>query len=216
MTALSFQQMLTKYKKVIVKPVGGSRGQGVFQVSALGNHLYEVHIENRKYKVRGKRQAFALIKRQVGARGYMVQRCISRADINGRPFDMRVIVQRKTNSPDWVVTAKVAKVAGSGYIVSNIERSKGTILPVGTALRHSSLKGHSPHLLQKNLDRVALRSTFKLKELFPEHRIYGFDLALDRHGRVWIIEGNLFPSRSHFRKLEDKTMLRRINAYKLG
>ncbi len=216
MTTLTFQQMLAKYKKVIVKPVGGSRGQGVFQVSALGNHLYEVHIENRKYKVRGKRQAFALIKSQVGARDYMVQRCISRADINGRPFDMRVIVQRKTNSTHWVVTAKVAKVAGNGYIVSNIERSKGTILPVGTALRYSSLKGHSPHLLQKNLDRVALQSVFRLRELFPGHRIYGFDLALDRHGRVWIIEGNLFPSRSHFRKLADKTMLRRINAYKIG
>jgi len=216
MTALTFQQMLAKYKKVIAKPVGGSRGKGVFQVSALGNNLYQVHVENRKYKVRGQQQAFALVQRHVGAGGYMVQRCISRADINGRPFDMRVIVQRKTNSPHWVVTAKVAKVAGSGYIVSNIERSKGTVLLVGTALRRSSLKGRSPHLLQKNLDQVALRSATRLRELFPEHRMYGFDLALDRRGRVWIIEANLFPARSHFRKLADKTMLNRINAYRFG
>ena len=216
MSASSFRHLLTKYKKVIAKPVGGKRGWGVFQVSALRNGLYEVHMENRKYRLRGLQQVFAWLQRHAGARAYMIQSCIPRADINGRPFDMRVIVQRKTNSPNWVVTGKVAKVAGRGYIVSNIGRSKGTVLPVGTAIRRSSLKGHSPYLLQRKLDRVALLSAVRLSELFPEHRIYGFDMALDRKGRVRIIEANLSPARSHFHMLANKTMLNRITAYKTG
>jgi hypothetical protein len=50
--------------------------------------------------------------------------------------------------------------------------------------------------------------------LFAQRLIYGMDMALDQNGRIWIIEANLFPSRSHFRLLADKTMFQRITAYR--
>ncbi|BCJ87979.1 YheC/YheD family protein [Effusibacillus dendaii] len=214
MTKSSFWHFMDKYGRAVVKPTRGRRGRNVILVSDPGNGKYKLHVEKRKIKLRGKRRTYRYLRKRMGIRSYIVQRWISRAKVGRRPFDMRVIVQRKRNSNLWKVTAKVAKVAGKGYIVSNIGRSKGTLLRVKTALKRSSLKDFSKRTLQSNVNKVAILSAEILSKLFPRHRIYGLDMALDRKGRVWIIEANLYPSMSHFLKLKSKKMYRRILAYK--
>jgi glutathione synthase/RimK-type ligase-like ATP-grasp enzyme len=214
LTKTSFVLLLDKYRCVIAKPTGGSRGRGVLQVTALKNGSYEIHIENRITRVHGKDRTYSQIKKSAGPYRYIVQRRIPRALVQGRPFDIRVIVQRKSNSAVWVVTGKVAKVAGSGYIVSNIERSGGTLLPLEQACPTSTIKPEQLIILQANIDRVAVMAAKRLSLLYPGHRIYGLDIGVESTGRVWIIEANLSPSRSHFQMLEDKTMLNRIEEYK--
>jgi hypothetical protein len=214
MTPQAFWGMMTRYGRAIVKPAGGSRGRGVYQVTSLGNGQYEIHIENRKIRKVSAAETYDFLSQSIGFESYIVQRWISRAKAEGRPFDMRVIIQRKWKSQKWTVTGKIAKVVGKGYIVSNITRSKGTLLPVHTAIARSPLKKHSLSSLQSSIDQVGLLSASRLSTLFPSHRIYGLDLALDQSGHPWIIEANLFPALSHFRKLKDKTMLQRIMTYK--
>jgi D-alanine-D-alanine ligase-like ATP-grasp enzyme len=136
--------------------------------------------------------------------------------VNGRPFDIRVVVQRRRHSGRWKVTGKVAKVAGNGYIVTNISRSKGTVLPVKTAISKSSLGGLSADSLLSRIKRVAILAAERLRKIYPDQRIYGMDIGLDHRGDVWIIEANRRPILSHFLKLKDKTMYRRIQAYKKG
>jgi hypothetical protein len=210
----AFWSMMTQYGRAIVKPAGGSRGRGVYQVTSLENSQYEIHIENRKIMIVGEAETYSYLSQSIGSESYIVQRWISRAKAGGRPFDMRVIIQRKHKSKKWAITGKIAKVVGKGYIVSNITRSKGTLLPVQTAIARSTLKNHSIRSLQSSIDRVGLLSASRLSTLFPSQRIYGLDLALDQSGHPWIIEANLFPALSHFRKLKDKKMLQRILKYK--
>ncbi|WP_054971968.1 YheC/YheD family protein [Paenibacillus sp. A3] len=83
-----------------------------------------------------------------------------------------------------------------------------------TAIQKSTIRHLSPQSLQSKIDRISLMSARRLRALFPEHRIYGLDVGLDLKGHPWIIEANLFPSMSHFLKLKDRTMYRRIMAYK--
>ncbi|WDM21993.1 YheC/YheD family protein [Paenibacillus polymyxa] len=211
-----FSKLLSKYVHVIVKPVWGSRGQGIFQVSWLGHHKYLVHYENKKVLVRGRTNTYYYIRRKIGNASYMVQRRITRPTINKRPFDMRVIIQRRINSSVWVVTGKVIKVAGKGYIVSNNTRSKGTLHHFKSGIRQSSIRHLSASTLESHINRVSIRSAKRLSTFFPGHRIYGLDIGIDRKGRIGIIEANLFPARSHFRKLRDKTMYHRITDYKNG
>ncbi|WP_311080748.1 YheC/YheD family protein [Paenibacillus polymyxa] len=211
-----FSKLLSKYGHVIVKPVWGSRGQGIFQVSWLGHHKYLVHYENKKVLVRGRTNTYYYIRRKIGNASYMVQRRITRPTINKRPFDMRVIIQRRINSSVWVVTGKVIKVAGKGYIVSNNTRSKGTLHHFKSGIRQSSIRHLSARALESRINRVSIRSAKRLSTFFPGHRIYGLDIGIDRKGRIGIIEANLFPARSHFRKLKDKTMYHRITDYKNG
>jgi glutathione synthase/RimK-type ligase-like ATP-grasp enzyme len=208
--------LISKYRHVIVKPVRGSRGRGVIQVSSLGNHAYRLHYEKTRITLQGEERTYRYLARLIGSTAYMVQRRISRPTIKGCPFDMRVIVQRRRNSKVWKVTGKVTKVAGKGYIVSNSTRSKGGLLLVETALRKSSIQHLSKRRLQSNLNKIALQATRRLATYFKGHRMYGLDMGPDQNGHIWIIEANLFPARSHFRKLKDKTMYRRITSFKNG
>lgn len=216
LTRSAFRTFLIKYGQVILKPVIGSGGNGVMKVSALGNHRYEVHRENRKTMIKSKKRTYDYVKRIISSSPYMVQRRIRLATVNSRPFDMRIVVQRRRNSNLWSITAKAAKVAGKGYIVTNNTRSKGKMLHVETALQRSSLKGHSRHALLSKINRVALRSAKRLRVAFPTHRTYGIDMGVDQIGRLWIIETNHYPAISHFRKLGDKAMIRRYREYRYG
>lgn len=216
MTRSSFWKFINKYGQVILKPVRGSGGSGVIQVSSVGNRNYNIHSENIKRTIKGKEQTFHYVKMKIRSSAYMVQRRIPLATIYNRPFDMRMIVQRRRNSDMWNITAKAAKVAGKGYIVTNNTRSKGKMLHVETAIQKSSLKGHSQQVLLSNLKKVALLSAKRLRIAFPTHRTYGMDMGLDKNGHVWIIETNHYPAISHFRKLGDRAMVRRIRAYQNG
>lgn len=211
-----FSKLLSRYGHVMVKPVWGSRGRGIFQVSRIGRNKYIVHYENIRVLVRGRTNTYHYIRRKIGNASYMVQRRITRPTINNRPFDMRVIIQRRTDSSVWAVTGKVIKVAGKGYIVSNNTRSKGTLLHFKPGIRQSSIWHLSASKLESHIDRISIRSAKRLSAFFPGHRMYGLDIALDPKGRIGIIEANLYPAMSHFRKLKDKTMYYRITDYKNG
>lgn len=214
MSRQTLWNLIEIYRHVMIKPVWGSRGRGVVQVSDLGNDKYSIHYENNKTLKWGKESTYRYIKRIIGSAAYMVQQRITRPTINNRPFDMRVIVQRKKNSSRWVVTGKIIKVAGKGYIVSNNTRSRGQLLRFKPGIQRSSI-GHLPvAALESQIDKVSLLSAKRLKAMFPEHRIYGLDIATDQQGRVSIIEANLYPAMSHFLKLKDEVMYRRILYYK--
>ena len=220
MSKASFWNLLKKYRHVLIKPVKGSRGKGIIQVSSLGNDQFVIHFENRKTKVRGKEKTYQYLIKKIRSSKYrkpskyIVQRRISRPTVNGRPFDIRAIVQRRRHQKFWAVTGKIAKVAGKGYIVSNISRSNGMVMPLKKAIQKSSLKHFSVRKIESKLNKVTILTARRLETFFTGHRIYGLDLALDKKGHVWIIEANLFPILSHFRKMKDKTMYRRIMAYK--
>lgn len=216
MTYMSLWNLMDRYGSVIVKPVKGSRGSGVIQITSLGNNRYLLHFENVKTTIQGKENTYEYLSRKIGSSSYVVQRVISRPTVFGRPFDFRVIVQRKKHSKDWVVTAKIAKVAGKGYLVSNISRSNGTVLPVNAALSKSTIKHLSRNTLQSQVNQVSLMTARTLENFFKGHNIYGLDVGLDQKGHVWVIEANLFPLMSHFLKMKDQTMYRRIMEYKNG
>jgi hypothetical protein len=213
--------IVNQYGDVVVKPRGGSRGYGVIRILAVGSNQYELHIENMKITLKGKEQVNRFIKEKLESckyTKYIVQSRIPLATVEGRPFDMRVIVQRKNLSDPWNVTGIAVKVAGKGYIVTNVKRSNGMVLPIQTALSQSSLKDYDEKDLINKINRVALLSAEKLSinKLYSNKLIFGFDMGLDRNGRVWVIEANLKPMLSHFRKLKDQTMYQRIMKYKEG
>jgi glutathione synthase/RimK-type ligase-like ATP-grasp enzyme len=213
MTQNTFSDLLAKYGSVIIKPNGGSGGDGVIQVTASRNASYVIHKENKRITLKGKKHTYVSLRKKTGYRNYIVQRWIKLATVKKRPFDVRVIVQRRRNTSEWKVTAEVAKVAGKGYIVTNNTRSKGTLLSIQTGILKSSLNLSRKSVLS-DIHRVALLAAKRLIAYYPRQRIFGLDLGLDRNGHVWIIEANKAPSMSHFLKLKDYEMYNRIMTYK--
>jgi hypothetical protein len=215
LTSNDFWNMMAKYGDIIVKPIDSSRGAGVIRITPTKQHAYTIHLENHTKTIKRKVDAYHYVRMIAKSRNQIVQQRVPLVTVNGHPFDIRVIVQRKSKFDPWEVTGKVTKVAGKGYIVTNQERSKGMVLPVETAIQKSSLKDHSPVSLMAEIDRVAILSASRMGnlELYSRQPIFGLDMGLDKNGHVWIIEANLNPMFSHFRKLKDLTMYNRIVNY---
>jgi len=204
--------MLNKYGDVIIKPSASFGGKGVMQVSAEREGRYSLH-SDKKVKVFGSLKELSAYLKRKHLHSYIVQRRISLAKANGRPFDLRVMVQRRKKS-DWTVTGKLAKIAGKGYIVTNIERSKGKVVSVKKAIQSSKISGKYSKALMSKIDKVALRTAKHLHKYYKWIHMTGVDMGLDHKGRIWIIEANFDPATSLFLKLKDKSMYRKIISYK--
>lgn len=207
-------QFLDKYNQVIVKPSRGSKGFGVIQVTSLGNDQYEIHAENSKKTIKGRKETYEyLIGQCFKKKRYIVQQKIALATINGCPIDLRVMVQRKKGSLEWVVTGKLVKVANRGFIVTNLAKA---ILSVEQAFPMSSIKDYSLDSLVTKIDQISIKTSEELMKSFPNQRTIGYDIGMDQNGKIWIIEANFSPMLSLFRRLEDREMYRRIRWYRFA
>lgn len=227
MTEENLRDLLTKYGSVILKPALGSAGRGIITISSEENERFMVQVKLTKQVV-ARDDLFSYLSREILkgfaqyiditevnkilSKTYIVQHRIPLMEIDHCPFDIRVMVQRKSETP-WKVTGKLAKLANSGYAITNVNLG-ATILPVETVVQRSSLQNLSLQSLLSQLDQVALRAVEQLQNTYPSIRVIGFDMCFDTQGKVWIIEANNDPHDNIFLQLEDKTMYETMQNYK--
>ncbi|MFF2092180.1 YheC/YheD family protein [Paenibacillus sp. NPDC058174] len=202
-------KMLGRYHSVVLKPRDGSYGRNIVFIKRKGANTYRVQNENNAVTMRGTDKVLKWLRKKSKGHRYIVQRRLQLAQIRHKPFDMRIMTQRKKGaSSAWNVTGSYAKVAARGYLVTNVT---GRPIPLLKALKLAKIGNRS--LLVK-AERVALLAAKQLGERYPKLRQVGFDIGIDRKRRVWIIEGNYRPDLRPFRRLKDSSIHRRILWYK--
>jgi hypothetical protein len=207
--------MLDKYNQIMVKPCLGFQGRGIIQISSLSDESLELHIERRKSFVSKKENIYDYLKENHFPRKrqrYIVQQRIPLATINNNPFDVRVMVQRKKDSLEWVVTGKLVRVAANNFVVTNVAK---TVLSVEDAINKSLINNDRVKDIVADLEEVSLLIAKKLVNTYTQKRVYGIDLGIDLEGKVWIIEANLRPAASMFKLLNDGSY-ETIKSYKKG
>ncbi|HZG78552.1 MAG TPA: YheC/YheD family protein [Paenibacillus sp.] len=210
----AFRSFLEQYGHVIVKPVGGWGGDGVISVSTGSDGRVEARFGKLRKSFYDANDAYAYVRSVLPGRSCIVQRRISLATVNGKPFDLRVMVQRKRGG-SWMVTGKLAKVAGAGYLITNVRRSGGKVVSFSEAMRQSNLHGVSAAETERRIDALALAAAEHLQRYY-RIRVCGLDVGLDDRGKIWIIEANFTPDLGLFRKLKDRSTYRRILEFDRG
>jgi uncharacterized circularly permuted ATP-grasp superfamily protein len=208
----ALERMMRQYGELVLKPSGGMGGYGVIRIGPQKKGGYVVHV-NRKVNTLKNAASLTAMVRKINSRSkwrYLVQECVSLTRIGHRPFTVRTITQRKPGSP-WVLTGWLAKTAGNGYFITN-SRSRGGVHTVEQALTKSDVRRGRKHVLKK-LKEVSLLAAQIMGKARPQLEVIGFDMGIDRNGRVWIIEANPGPGLYAFRKLKDKSMYRRIMGF---
>lgn len=208
-----FWDFIKNYETVILKPVRGARGQGVIKVERVNKNQYSVHHGSTKTSFDEKDQVWSYLLNKTQSTVYIVQQYIPLASIDNRPFDIRVMVQRRKRQ-SWEVTGKLAKVAGQNYIITNVARSGGSIIPFPVALQKSNIDNRSLKNKEREIESVALLIVDKLTGLYPYQKVWGLDMAIDVFGNIWLIEANVWPNIYMFKKLKDKSMYNKIKLYK--
>lgn len=205
--------MLDRFNAVVIKPTGGSGGKGIYFVTAEGSGVYRVRSGAKVRHIRGRDALYRHIRGKT-KRNMLVQRKIPLATVGGRPFDVRVMVQRRRSGKGgWNVTGKLVRIAGAGYRITNTARSGGRVTTYTAALKQANIPGVSRKTLSGRIHRLSLAAVRHLHRHCRSLHTVGLDIGIDTSGKPWIIEANFTPSKSLFKRLKSKTYYRRIMSY---
>lgn len=205
----ALSQMLSQHHSVYVKPVAGARGKNIVRVSKESDH-YLVHVENRMpMTLRSESEVAKWLMRHAAGRMYIVQQDVKLAKIAGRPFDIRVMMQKDAHGK-WLCTGLCAKVAGPHSAVTNVARSRGRVVTVEQALKEGLGWSQSAiHSMEDRLRELGHATCRRLEQYQPYAEI-GVDVGIDNQGKIWLLEQNTGPSHALFRHLSDQSAYRLI------
>ncbi|GLX65836.1 YheC/YheD family protein [Paenibacillus glycanilyticus] len=187
----NMEMMLDSHSSLYVKPDSGSLGMGIFKVKKLDGSGYTVkHIVKKKQLSSHKdsaSQVYDYIKKKSDKK-LIIQKGIALDKVNGRAYDIRVMVQRKPGG-EWTVNCFSVKAAARNKIVTNYYQGGKlyTMEQLGkkqgksaatTAKRKADMKSKSL--------KIAKHLSSKRKGM---HEL-GIDFAYDQDQKLWVIEVN--------------------------
>ncbi|MFP4974325.1 YheC/YheD family protein [Paenibacillus sp. CN-4] len=196
-SAATLQSMLETHDALYLKPEEGKAGKGIMRLKyRSGVPLpYRLQIQsgrkNITYKAATLPRLWARVERETCGERYIVQQAVTLAEHGGRPFDLRLLVQ-KNGRGGWSLTGIGARLAGARSITTHVPRGGTTEEPkemlegmFGPERAASILKGvpSAALLIARQIERAA---GFKLGEM-------SMDLGVDEDGGLWFFEANSRP-----------------------
>lgn len=200
-TVKDIWHMLRTHNSIILKPDNSSVGIGVMKAEQLKPGVWELMIPVGRFGKGRIRLIFrrALPRRllaKLRAKRHLVQQRIPLALYEGRPFDLRVSVQRD-ESGEWQITGMIGRVARSGAFVTNVAQG-------GKAMTLAKLLESYPQLhaeeIKANIENLALRAAKQISLHMPMAADLGLDIGLTEAGFPMLIECNGRDQRYTFRQ----------------
>lgn len=210
----SLREMAQKYVTLYLKPTNGSLGSGIIRIKRLSSgwvvqSTTASGTSSRKFSKFS--ELVRVLSHKIKKQSYLIQEGIDLVKLQNRPVDFRVLVQ-KNRQGEWSITSSVGRIANSQQIVSNVARG-GTIRKAHEVLAELAIK-KKPTIQQIRNTALQIAKTFEQKAEghFAE---LGIDLALDRKGKIWLIEINSKPSKTDDSLITNSPMITRPSVTKL-
>lgn len=206
-----FSEMLNKHSLLYLKPISGKAGKGIMTVETV-NGDYVLKVRNGNALIAKSfttpAQLWSQIKQKANA-NYVVQQGIPLPTFEGRPFDIRVLVQ-KDDTGNWKLSGVGIRVAGKGGITTHVPRG-GSIASPQEVLKGSMGESEYEKFMIR-LNKSVLDLAASLEERFHSLGEASMDIGLSKDGKLWFFEANAKPMKfdePHIRK----TSLERIIQY---
>lgn len=194
------ERMLADYGHVFIKPKNGSLGLGITQIlfDQKENVYYarfrERTGENRLRKFNSLEALCNHLFKNQNLSHLIVQQGIHAIRVDQRTVDFRVHTN-KDDKGGWRVTAIAAKVGSPGSVTTHINNG-GTVKTVAEIIPD---KKEQEELLRKLKKACLILSQSLEEQLTGIVGEVGFDMGVDRQGRIWLYEANSKPGRSIFK-----------------
>jgi hypothetical protein len=185
---------LTKQKKIIIKPINGSQGFGIYY---LKKNDKTIHVKTEKNKqiisriFPNETKLFQWLQPLLHFRSYLIQPYLELSNNASKPFDIRILLQ-KDQQGVWVERGKGIRIGNTGGILSNLSAG-GSVTEFTTW--SSSLSQASKEYICSELNFITTNLPQILeKEISPLFEI-GVDIGIAKNGALWILDVNSKPGR---------------------
>ncbi|MEK0314352.1 YheC/YheD family endospore coat-associated protein [Cohnella sp. 56] len=201
--------MLKRHPLVYLKPVRGKAGVGIMTVklSPEKNLPYRLQVQDEKGSSTYHCATIGRLWTRVRANApsesepYIAQRGIPLAKVNGRPFDLRALVQKNAEGV-WELTGIGARMAGMSSITTHVPRGgsiedpERLLVAVFGQEKAQQVFANARHAVLTLASRIERASRSRMFEM-------SMDLGVDEQGNLWFFEANSKPMKfdePHIRK----------------
>lgn len=195
-TVKDFNEMLSRYKMVYLKKNAGTLGNGIGVVRMIGKDVL-LRKNNTRRGIRERRFKKSGLLRAIGKylrnKSYLVQQGVDLVRYKGRPFDFRVMVQKR-NDGQWHLTGMGTRVAGPNQITTHVPRGGSRL-----SFRHGLACAcggdqKAAHKAAALIQRLCCETAREVERSLDLHLAEAsFDVGIDTSGRTWLIEMNSKP-----------------------
>jgi hypothetical protein len=178
------QQMMNRHQNLYIKPASGSLGLGIMKLAKRKAGKWLLQSNHKTIQLNG-RQVYGVVLRSTQGKQYIVQKGIQLAKYRGKPYDIRVTVQKGTGGA-WNVAGMVGKVAARHKHVTNIARG-------GSAVRCNELfkaSGLNAAIMNRRIGRFSLQIAKRLDHKLKQLGDMGLDIGVSDKGKPYFIEMN--------------------------
>jgi len=190
-TPINIREMMKRHDELILKPNSGSIGEGVMMLKRGDDGVWRLETSAigrnpAPEPVDLKRPLPQRLLERIYVRRYLVQQRLPLAAWEGRPFDIRVSVQRG-HGGKWQITGMVGKVAAERSYLTNVARG-GMVMTVENLL--AKFPALDPERVKDDIGRFGLRVAEHLGRKLPRLADLGLDVGITEAGFPMFIECN--------------------------
>ncbi|MCM3128080.1 YheC/YheD family protein [Paenibacillus provencensis] len=211
----NLSSMLSQYSTIFFKPENGTGGYNIIRIKKRENG-YQYQHNSVKKQFTSLDTLYNELKKRNNREPYLLQQGIQLDKTNGKPFDIRVMVQ-KSRSRSWKSTGIFTKIGTPGKVATNYQQG-GRIGFIRPTLLNAGYSNTTAKEIEAELKKLGK----SVGKVFDSHKHgfheLGLDVALDKNGEIWILEVNTRPQFYPLKHMKDKTLYQHIlsNAKKYG
>ncbi|CAM3096736.1 YheC/YheD family protein [Paenibacillus lupini] len=194
----SFILFLKKYRSVMLKPINGWGGRGIVRVTVEKDH-FKVQTNGEMTQTMHAAGLRSYVRRVISKERHIMQQWIDIRNKQGIVFDIRSLMQKR-NEGDWQTTGIAVREARRGRITSNL-KSGGHAFEARAYLKKEFGDEKGDALANSIREVSEYIPSFMERSYRSRLCELGIDLAVDTHGKLWLLEVNIKPGKMIMRQL---------------
>lgn len=195
-------EMLRTHSLLYLKPINGTGGRGILRIEREKNGMLLVQGRDQKRRIvqpvrmNADRLSGYLADWNLKDIKYIVQQGLQLKLASGRVHDYRLLVQ-KDGTGEWTVTGCAGRIGAYGSITANLHGG-GKAVKMEKLLQVWIRDEDKISRIKEEVERFGIGVAQYLELCYDALCELAVDIAIDRSGRIWMIEVNPKPAREVF------------------
>jgi hypothetical protein len=192
-TGIVLKELTTK-KKVILKPINGSQGYGIYYLKKNDKNFHVKTEKHRKIISRifpNETKLIQWLQPLISQRRYLLQPYLELSTNELQPFDIRILLQKGMEGK-WGEIGRGIRIGSTGGILSNLSAG-GSVITFSEW--SSSLPSSKSEYIRQELEHILTNLPTILEKAFLPLFEIGVDIGIAKNGSIWILDVNSKPGR---------------------